>query len=145
MPFVCPRDGTELVEVERSGVRIDACRTCRGVWLDRGELDKVLEREAQAIDRRDEDDEAFLREVTGGATVSATRASPASTGGLPSASSRSSEATRAVATALATASAARSRSWTSSSTDFAGGGPPTGSPTELDECTAVGAFSRRDG
>ena len=65
MPFVCPRDGTELVEVERSGVRIDACRTCRGVWLDRGELDKVLEREAQAFDRRDEDDEAFLREVTG--------------------------------------------------------------------------------
>ena len=66
MPFVCPRDGTELVEVERSGVRIDACRTCRGVWLDRGELDKVLERESQAIDRRDEDDEAFLREVAGG-------------------------------------------------------------------------------
>ena len=66
MPSVCPRDGTELVEVERSGVRIDACRTCRGVWLDRGELDKLLEREADAFDRRDEEDEAFLREVTGG-------------------------------------------------------------------------------
>ena len=66
MASQCPRDGTQLVEVERSGVRVDACRTCRGVWLDRGELDKILEREAQAFDRRDEDDEAFLREVTGG-------------------------------------------------------------------------------
>ena len=66
MASVCPRDGTQLVEVERSGVRVDACRTCRGVWLDRGELDKILEREAEAFDRRDEDDEAFLREVTGG-------------------------------------------------------------------------------
>src|SRR5919112_3049428 len=66
MASVCPRDGTQLVEVERSGVRVDACRTCRGVWLDRGELDKILEREAQAFDRRDEDDEAFLREITGG-------------------------------------------------------------------------------
>jgi uncharacterized protein len=65
MASVCPRDGTQLVEVERSGVRVDACRTCRGVWLDRGELDKILEREVQAFDRRDEDDEAFLREVTG--------------------------------------------------------------------------------
>ena len=35
----CPRDGSELVEVERSGVTIDACPTCRGVWLDRGELE----------------------------------------------------------------------------------------------------------
>jgi Zn-finger nucleic acid-binding protein len=65
MASVCPRDGTQLVEVERSGVRVDACRTCRGIWLDRGELDKILERESQAFDRRDEDDEAFLREVTG--------------------------------------------------------------------------------
>jgi uncharacterized protein len=66
MPSVCPRDGTELVELERAGVHIDACRTCRGVWLDRGELDKILEREAQAFDARDQEDEEFLREVTGG-------------------------------------------------------------------------------
>jgi Zn-finger nucleic acid-binding protein len=66
MPSVCPRDGTELVEIERAGVRIDACRTCRGIWLDRGELDKILEREAEVFDRRDEEDEEFLREVTGG-------------------------------------------------------------------------------
>lgn len=66
MASTCPRDGTELVELERSGVRIDACRTCRGVWLDRGELEKILEQEARALDRRDEEDEEFLREVTGG-------------------------------------------------------------------------------
>ncbi len=29
---------------ERSGIEIDYCPTCRGVWLDRGELDKIIER-----------------------------------------------------------------------------------------------------
>lgn len=40
----CPVDGTNLVISERSGIEIDYCPTCRGVWLDRGELDKILER-----------------------------------------------------------------------------------------------------
>ena len=40
----CPSDGTVLVMSERSGVEIDYCPTCRGVWLDRGELDKIVER-----------------------------------------------------------------------------------------------------
>lgn len=40
----CPTDGTTLVMSERSGVEIDYCPKCRGVWLDRGELDKILER-----------------------------------------------------------------------------------------------------
>ena len=40
----CPTDGTELVMTERSGVEIDYCPQCRGVWLDRGELDKILDR-----------------------------------------------------------------------------------------------------
>lgn len=43
----CPSDGTVLVMSERSGVEIDYCPTCRGVWLDRGELDKILDRAAQ--------------------------------------------------------------------------------------------------
>ena len=38
----CP-DAT-LVITERSGIEIDYCPTCRGVWLDRGELDKIIER-----------------------------------------------------------------------------------------------------
>lgn len=42
----CPLDGTELVMTDRSGVEIDYCPQCRGVWLDRGELDKIIERAA---------------------------------------------------------------------------------------------------
>lgn len=40
----CPVDGATLVITERSGVEIDYCPDCRGVWLDRGELDKLIER-----------------------------------------------------------------------------------------------------
>ena len=40
----CPIDGTALVMSERAGVEIDYCPQCRGVWLDRGELDKIIER-----------------------------------------------------------------------------------------------------
>lgn len=40
----CP-DAT-LVMTDRQGVEIDYCPTCRGIWLDRGELDKLLERAA---------------------------------------------------------------------------------------------------
>jgi Zn-finger nucleic acid-binding protein len=43
----CPVDGTALVMSERSGIEIDYCPTCRGVWLDRGELDKIIERNAE--------------------------------------------------------------------------------------------------
>ena len=42
----CPIDNTELVMSERQGIEIDYCPTCRGVWLDRGELDKIIERSA---------------------------------------------------------------------------------------------------
>ena len=62
-PMRCPACGSRLVEVERSGVLIDACPSCRGVWLDRGELDKILVQERQmAVGDPDED---FLREVEG--------------------------------------------------------------------------------
>jgi Zn-finger nucleic acid-binding protein len=42
--MACPNDGTTLVMSERQGIEIDYCPTCRGVWLDRGELDKIIER-----------------------------------------------------------------------------------------------------
>ncbi len=42
----CPVDSTLLVIAERQGIEIDHCPACRGVWLDRGELDKLLERAA---------------------------------------------------------------------------------------------------
>lgn len=45
----CPNDAATLVMSERAGVEIDYCPECRGVWLDRGELDKILDRaEAEA-------------------------------------------------------------------------------------------------
>jgi len=47
-PMACPVDGATLVMSERQGIEIDYCPTCRGVWLDRGELDKIIERSAAA-------------------------------------------------------------------------------------------------
>ena len=47
-PMACPNDGATLVMSERSGIEIDYCPTCRGVWLDRGELDKIIERNSEA-------------------------------------------------------------------------------------------------
>jgi Zn-finger nucleic acid-binding protein len=43
----CPVCRVPLVMSERQGVEIDYCPQCRGVWLDRGELDKILERSAK--------------------------------------------------------------------------------------------------
>ncbi len=43
-PMTCPVDGTTLVMSARQNIEIDYCPTCRGVWLDRGELDKIIER-----------------------------------------------------------------------------------------------------
>jgi len=40
----CPLDGETLLMTSREGVEIDYCPRCRGVWLDRGELDKIIER-----------------------------------------------------------------------------------------------------
>src|SRR6187402_1517722 len=42
----CPLDGSELAMSERHGIEIDYCPKCRGVWLDRGELDKIIDRAA---------------------------------------------------------------------------------------------------
>lgn len=40
----CPIDGNKLAITDRQGIEIDYCPDCRGVWLDRGELDKLIER-----------------------------------------------------------------------------------------------------
>jgi Zn-finger nucleic acid-binding protein len=40
----CPHCDVDLVMSDRQGVEIDYCPKCRGVWLDRGELDKIIER-----------------------------------------------------------------------------------------------------
>ena len=43
----CPVCKTGLTMSDRLGVEIDFCPTCRGVWLDRGEIDKIIERSVQ--------------------------------------------------------------------------------------------------
>jgi hypothetical protein len=52
----CPICNIDLLMSDRQGVEIDYCSQCRGVWLDRGELDKIIERSqseaAPADDRR---------------------------------------------------------------------------------------------
>lgn len=40
----CPADGATLLMTDRRGIEIDYCPECRGVWLDRGELDRLIER-----------------------------------------------------------------------------------------------------
>jgi Zn-finger nucleic acid-binding protein len=47
----CPNDSTTLVMSERAGVEIDYCPECRGVWLDRGELDKIIDRAEAEVSR----------------------------------------------------------------------------------------------
>jgi uncharacterized protein len=48
----CPVDDTTLAMSERQGVEVDYCPTCRGVWLDRGELDKLIERESRWVEEQ---------------------------------------------------------------------------------------------
>jgi uncharacterized protein len=42
--MLCPVCKVTLVMTDRQGIEIDYCPQCRGVWLDRGELDKLIER-----------------------------------------------------------------------------------------------------
>ncbi len=63
----CPNCSINLVMSDRQGIEIDYCPDCRGVWLDRGELDKIIERANNEVSsssgsqartpRRDDSDE----------------------------------------------------------------------------------------
>jgi hypothetical protein len=72
---MCPNDNSSMQTVQRGGVEFDMCPTCRGVWLDRGELEKLMnasrasdaepsqrepERHVQQP-RRDHDDDRYER------------------------------------------------------------------------------------
>lgn len=48
----CPIDDTNLAMTDKQGIEIDYCPECRGVWLDRGELDKIIDRSEQDSDSR---------------------------------------------------------------------------------------------
>ena len=54
----CPVDSATLLMSDRQGVEIDYCPECRGVWLDRGELDKLIDR----ADDDDRDDRSHSRQ-----------------------------------------------------------------------------------
>ena len=47
-PLVCPKCAGAMRTYERSGVVIDQCGDCRGVYLDRGELERLITAEEQA-------------------------------------------------------------------------------------------------
>lgn len=59
----CPGCNTTLLITDRQGIEIDYCPQCRGVWLDRGELDKIVERSAAETPWHkytdDDDDERY--------------------------------------------------------------------------------------
>ncbi|OJU10248.1 MAG: hypothetical protein BGN86_16790 [Caulobacterales bacterium 68-7] len=52
MPLLmCPNDNAPMQILQRGGVEFDMCPTCRGVWLDRGELEKLMAINAENTDR----------------------------------------------------------------------------------------------
>lgn len=51
----CPVCKVSLVMSDRNGVEIDYCPSCRGVWLDRGELDKIIERAGSSAESHSEE------------------------------------------------------------------------------------------
>ena len=63
----CPTCNVTLLLTDRQGIEIDYCPQCRGVWLDRGELDKIIERSAEPKWHRftDDDDQDRVRQGSG--------------------------------------------------------------------------------
>ena len=55
--MLCPNCTTAMREVTKSGVLIDVCPDCKGTWLDRGELEKILNR-AREVEREWEEERA---------------------------------------------------------------------------------------
>ena len=65
----CPSCNVDLLSTDRQGVEIDFCPQCRGVWLDRGELDKIIEKSATVVTKwrqhLDDDDGARRKNKPG--------------------------------------------------------------------------------
>ncbi|AFD07298.1 TFIIB-type zinc ribbon-containing protein [Solitalea canadensis] len=57
----CPNCSETLVMTDRNGVEIDYCPQCRGIWLDKGELDKIIERTGNHYSSRENYDNDFKR------------------------------------------------------------------------------------
>lgn len=65
----CPRDNSTLRRIEHNGVEVDVCLECYSVWLDAGELDKILEQAKKA--RRVKLGAGTAAAVAGGAAIAA--------------------------------------------------------------------------
>jgi uncharacterized protein len=61
--FLCPNDNSQMQKVTRESVDIDICPTCKGVWLDRGELDKLLVKEREDSEKQVQAHQRFQQEV----------------------------------------------------------------------------------
>ena len=57
----CPNCDETLAMTERQGVEIDYCPKCRGVWLDKGELDKIIEKSQGDLHSQNRNDDRFNR------------------------------------------------------------------------------------
>ena len=61
--FLCPNDNSQMQKVTREGVDIDICPACKGMWLDRGELDKLLVKEREESEKQVQAHQRFQQEV----------------------------------------------------------------------------------
>jgi Zn-finger nucleic acid-binding protein len=57
--MLCPICNVDLLMTEKQGVEIDYCPKCRGIWLDRGELDKIIERTYQGTPQGNQPEPGF--------------------------------------------------------------------------------------
>jgi len=58
----CPKCESEMRSYERNGVTVDQCTGCRGIFLDRGELERLIDAEASFYEREDEERSESRRE-----------------------------------------------------------------------------------
>ena len=57
----CPSCNETLLMSEKNGVEIDYCPKCRGIWLDRGELEKIMERSGEHYSKKENYDSDYKR------------------------------------------------------------------------------------
>jgi len=57
----CPACNETLLMSDKKGIEIDYCPNCRGIWLDRGELEKIIERSADHYSKRENYDNDYKR------------------------------------------------------------------------------------
>ncbi|WP_266205534.1 TFIIB-type zinc ribbon-containing protein [Pontibacter kalidii] len=57
----CPNCNETLLMSDKNGVEIDYCPSCRGIWLDRGELEKIIERSSEHYSKRENYESDYKR------------------------------------------------------------------------------------